>query len=69
MSKKEVIALLRKRAKLASELVSVEAEIAIYIVEHNLQDKVDEVDWLIGAEVLGNPVSSANSVIKVIKNN
>ena len=71
MTKREVIALLRKRAKLASELISMEALIREYIMEHDLQNKVDEYDWMMGVEVFGNPTSSGSveSVIKVINNN
>ena len=69
MTKKQIKALLEKRYKLALELVSVSAKVDDYIIEHNLQDKVPNEDWLLGVEILGNPRASADIVMKIIEEN
>lgn len=67
MTKKQVISLLHKRAKLAKELLDVSAKIDRYIEEHHLEDKIENEDWLLGVEILGCPNASAERVIEIIE--
>lgn len=67
MTKKQAIALVNKRCNLAKQLLSVSSKVDAYIIEHNLQDKVANEDWLLGVEMLGNPRASADEIIKVIE--
>lgn len=67
MTKKQAIALVNKRCKLAKQLLVVAGKVDTYIIEHNLQDKIESEDWLLGVEVLGNPRASADEIIRVIE--
>ncbi len=67
MTKRQAIALVNKRCNLAKQLLVVSGKVDAYILEHNLQDKIESEDWLLGVEMLGNPRASADEVIKVIE--
>ena len=67
MTKKQIIALLNKRAKLGHELLVACGKVDDYIRGHHLEDKVSDEDWLTGVEILGNPKASADRIIEIIK--
>lgn len=69
MTKRQIIGLLRRRRRLADELMEVSHQVDVYIEEHNLEDKVEDCDWCTGCEIYCNPYASSERVIKVIKEN
>ena len=60
--------LLNKRARLATELDNICKEIDNYIVTNNLQDDIEDCDWLTGVEIYAHPYSSVERIKEAIRN-
>lgn len=66
---KYVEKLIERRAKLASDLNSVDSQLTSWLEKNNLLDKVEEYDVMTGCEMYVNPYASADRIREVITSN
>lgn len=66
---KYVEKLIERRAKLASDLNSVDNQLTSWLEKNNLLDKVEEYDVMTGCEMYVNPYASADRIREVITSN
>ena len=64
---KKIERLIDRRTKLAMELNEVGSQVNDFITEHNMENEVEDFDWMTGCEIYGNPSASGERIKEAIR--